>query len=239
MQKQRIISFLLVLVMLLSLTSCKKKSLTQTSSVSAKRHMEIVYKRGQTCYAIDPESDEPSLYVFSLAGQPVFDQDDSPVSSTTLVPGMLVEVSYDGYILDSYPSQFSGINKIAVRERRANNVDFLVAQISGMFPSTKPDENNLWEIAFGGTTYLTHVEQKALEYILRENWTGATVTVEPQEEKAFGSGSIQVNFMDIQDDTMELEIIVDDGSGENLPETKRIIASCATGSWVITEYERI
>lgn len=211
-------------------TGCSQKPYSSVHTDTMERTLEIVYKRGQTCYAIDPEDENSKLYAFTAAGQPVFDQNNQSATGTGLLPGMLVNVEYDGYILETSPSQFSGISRITICDTRANNVDFLVSQISGMFPSTKPEGADEWEIGFGGDELLSSSEKAALEFILREDWAGASVTVEPGQMADPDRGRIYVECSNLAQNGMDLTIVVNDGT---MPMTKAMHVELIGGLWTI------
>ena len=216
--------------MLFSSAACSKRRGSRSSKNVTECMLEIVYKKGQMCYAIDPDTEELNLFVFSAAGQPVYDAKEQASSGSILLPGMVVSVEYDGYILETYPSQFSGISKISIRDTKANNVDFLVSQISGMFPSTKPSGALDWEIAFSGDTPLSPGEKRALEYILKENWAGASVTVEPQQDEP-DVGRILIDFQNVKTDSMDILITVNDGLNAEM--VKELHPVLKDGIWTL------
>ncbi len=231
MRKNIWIPVVLILSLFLFSTSCRQAIYSKKITNSTSCLLEIVYKRGQVFYATDPDTDLVDLYVFTSAGQPIYDQSGNTVSSTLLKTGQLVNVSYDGYILETYPRQLSGISAITIEGCKSNRVDFLITQISGMFPSTKPADNNNWDIIFKGDDFLKDNEKRIMEYILKENWIGSQVTVIPQEESIAGKGQISVNISNLTDNSADLEIIVDAGIEGSAPLIRDLHATLTDGTW--------
>lgn len=233
MRKNMWFPIVLILSIILLSTSCRQAIYSKKQTTSSDCVLEIVYKRGQIFYATEPESDDMKLYVFTSAGQPVFDKDGNSVSSAFLKTGQIVDISYDGYILETNPLQLSGISAISIKSNKANSVDFLVTLISGMFPSTKPSENNNWDIIFKGDDFLNAREKHVMEYILRENWIGEQVTISPEQEADTGKGLIQISASNLTETSVDLEIVTKDGSPDSTASTRTIHAVLTDGSWQI------
>ncbi|MBR3056428.1 MAG: hypothetical protein IKG93_00520 [Clostridiales bacterium] len=228
------LSVLLILAILLFSSSCQKTIYSKKPTTKADCLLEIIYKRGQTYYATEPTKESLKMYIFTSAGQPIFDQDGQQISSASLKTGQIINVSYDGYIIETYPLQFSGISGIKIEGSRSNNVDFLITQISGMFPSTKPEDKKHWDILFSGEPFLSESEKRAIEYILKENWIGAQITVTPEfsdEEK----GTIQVDFSNVGTQSMDVQITVDEKIEGVAPSVRKIHVVLSDGTWTIVK----
>lgn len=229
-KKKRVLSLFCILCLLSSLPSCKKGSLAkQTTLRTEEFNVEIVYKQNQYCYAVASDGNNPTIYTFNAAGLPVYAEDGTNVTSAALTPGMKVAVSYDGYVLETYPAQFSGVAEVKINGSRPNNVDFIAKQLSGLFPSTSPEEVMNWDVFFSGVTYLTENEKRALEFILREKWTNATVTIDPSSETEEESGSILIQVDNVTESTLDLIISVNIGSTEKI--TRNVHAVLENGCW--------
>jgi len=226
-------TILLIFVLILFPTSCRQAVYSKKVTNKTDCLLKIVYKRGQYFYATEPDSQDTKLYVFTSAGQPVYDQEGNSASATLLKTGQIVNISYDGYILETYPLQLSGISAITVKGVNSNSIDFLVTQISGMFPSTKPAANDNWEIVFKGDNFLADNEKRIMEYILKENWIGAQVTVVPEEEPDEAKGQIQVICSNLTEDSVDLELIVKSADPESTPSERKLHAYLSDGSWKI------
>ena len=155
-------SLIIILCVLFACSACQSPTNTKETSPTTKVALEIVYKKNQICYAITSSGSDMALYSFNAAAQPIFDQDGKSSTATDLQPGMLVSLEYDGYILETYPAQFSGVSSIRVTGVHANSVEFLGSLVSGMFPSATPEEVERWEITFSGDDFLSAKEKRAL-----------------------------------------------------------------------------
>lgn len=212
--------------------SCRQQYYSHRLTNRVERTLEVIFKRGQVCYGMPEEGDDKSMFVFSSAGQPVYDADGQSISHTEIKPGTVVNVRYDGYELETYPKQFSGIEEIHINGCHSNNVDFLFTQINGMFPSTKPNDNTKWEIYFEGESFLNEAEKTALEYFLKESWTGATVTVVPKDTPVTGIGRITVRFAEAQESSLSMEITIEDSQEGSKPSTKKTQAVLQGCTWM-------
>ena len=184
MRKHLIRSIILTLCVLFVCCACQSPKNTKDTQPTKKVDLEIVYKRNQLCYSVMAQGDDTNFYVFNAAAQPIYDIYGLSVTAADLAPGMKVSLEYDGYVLETYPLQFSGVSSIRVTDLGANNVEFLSSMISGMFPSSTPSEIEQWEVTFAGDDFLNAKEKRALEYFLNEKWEGAAIKVEPTEDQA-------------------------------------------------------
>lgn len=233
MRKRAWACALLILSTSMLAASCRQQYYSHKLTNRVERSLEVIFKRGQVCYGMPEEGEDKSMFVFSSAGQPVFDSEGQSISHTEIKPGSIVNVKYDGYELETYPKQFSGIEEIHLSGCHSNNVDFLFTQINGMFPSTKPNDNTRWEIHFEGESFLNEAEKTALEYFLKENWTGAAVTVVPKDTPVVGTGYITVNITEAKDKSLSLEITIDDVQEGSKPSTKKMHAILQGCTWMI------
>ena len=168
---------------MLLLPSCRRTSPTNEEKDKTRIELEILYKKNQLCYAIANSEEDTSLYSFNPAGQPIFDQDGQAVTAWALSPGMVVSLEYDGYILETFPCQFSDVSEVRITGSESNNVDFLASQISEMLPSSKDAAHTHWAVSFDGEAFLNSREKRALKMILEDRFEGATVTVEADKEE--------------------------------------------------------
>ena len=232
MRKRAWACILLIFSVNVLASSCKQQYYSHKLTNRVERTLEVIFKRGQVCYGMPEEGDDKSMFVFTSAGQPVFDEQGQSISHTEIMPGTIVNVKYDGYELETYPKQFSGIEEIHVNGYHSNNVDFLFTQINGMFPSTKPNDNTRWEIRFEGEDFLNVAEKTALEYFLKENWTGASVTVMPKDTPVAGFGRITIHFSEATEKTLSMEITIDNGQEGSKPSTKATHATLQGCTWM-------
>ena len=222
---------ILTVCVLFVCSACHAPTKTKTTQPTTKVSLEIVYKRNQMCYAIKTEGTDTSLYTFNAAAQPIFDLEGKSATAADLLPGMLVSVDYDGYILETYPAQFSGVSGIRVTGMHANSVEFMSSLISGMFPSATPDEVERWEIAFKGERFLSDKEERALEYMMSEEWVGSQVVVNPQESFTKKTGHIMITTEKAGDESVTLTINADSGAAGSRPTERKMTVSIKDGKW--------
>ena len=233
MRKRAWLCILLIFSTMCLMTACRQQYYSHKQTNEALKTLEVIFRRGQICYAMPEGGEDRSMYVFSSAGQSVINADGETISNAELKPGMVVDISYDGYVLETLPMQFSGIESIRIKETHANNVDFLFNQINGMFPSTKPSDNTRWEILFEGDDFLGSAEKMALEYFLKETWTGASVTVAPDHDLGVGTGTITLSFSGVTSNSLNMDITIQDGEEEeSTPRTKKTQAILQGCTWM-------
>ena len=218
---------------MLLLPSCRRTSPTNEEKDKTRIELEILYKKNQLCYAIANSEEDTSLYSFNPAGQPIFDQDGQAVTAWALSPGMVVSLEYDGYILETFPCQFSDISEVRITGSESNNVDFLASQISEMLPSSKEAAHTHWAVSFDGEAFLNSREKRALKMILEDRFEGATVTVEADKEDVTPMGNLVISVHDKTDTSVSLSIRVEPGTGHVNSLEKNITASLQDGTWTI------
>ena len=213
--------------------SCTKPGPSGESGNKTHIDLEIVYKRNQLCYAIAEKDEDTSLYVFNAAGQPIYDMDGSSVTTASVKPGMTVSLAYDGYVLQTYPCQFSDVSEVRITGSKSNSVEFISTQISNMFPSSTPADMSRWEISFDGDAFLSAKEKRALEVVLKEKWVDTVVTVEPEKDPSDPAGVITVDVHRITDTSVTLKILVSEANGDVPFLTKDLSASLKNGIWTV------
>lgn len=231
MRKHVIFSLILTLCVLFSCAACQSPTPTEESIPTTKVELEIVYKSNQLCYAVMHQGDDICLYQFNAAAQPITDIEGHPATAVDLLPGMIVSVEYDGYILETYPAQFSGVSGIHVIGKYANSVEFLGSMISAMFPSTSPEDVERWEIAFSGDEFLSPKEKRALEFLMGEEWLGARVSVEPEQSYTKKTGHIVVNAEKGEGESYKITISVDTGLPDQEPIERSMNVTLTDGQW--------
>lgn len=224
-------SLIIILCVLFACSACQSPTSTKETAPTTRVALEIVYKKNQICYAITASGSDTTLYTFNAAAQPIFDQDGKSFTATDLLPGMLVSLEYDGYILETYPAQFSGVSSIRVTGVHANSVEFLGSLISGMFPSATPEEVERWEITFSGDEFLSAKEKRALEYKMQEEWSISNVFVDPEESRTKKTGHIKIDALKSGDESVQLTISVD--SVAQNPTERKMNVSIQDGKWTM------
>lgn len=232
MRKRAVLCILLVLCMLLPCTSCDAMA-TQDTIVKTRINLLIVLKNNQICYAVPQNGSNNVFYSFNAAAQPIYDIEGKAATAADLTPGMLVTLEFDGYVLETYPAQFSDVSGIWVTGVRANNVEFLTNLISGMFPSTSPEEVERWQVSFeGGYQFLKPNEMRALEFILQEQWTNSGIKVEKDKDtKKTGHILVTAEETRDEDDSVHLTIRVERPDAD--PIERNIKAAKKDGKWTI------
>ena len=218
---------------LLFAAACRRTPSAKESEKKAHIELEIVYKKNQQCYAISSSEQDNSLYSFNIAGQPVFDEEGQSVTARALTSGMIVSLEYDGYILETFPRQFSDVSEVRIIGTKSNDVEFLTSQISEMFPSYGISNIARWTVSFDGESFLNALEKRALEVILEEKYEGATVTCEPEQDTTDRVGNIMVSVNEMTESSVSLQIRVEPGLGQTLPLERSISASLQDGIWTI------
>lgn len=224
-------SLIIILCVLFACSACQSPTNSKVTEPTTSVGLEIVYKKNQICYAIMTQGQDTTLYTFNAAAQPIFDRDGNSITATDLLPGMLVSLEYDGYILETYPAQFSGVSSIRETGVHANSVEFLGSLISGMFPSATPGEVARWEITFSGDEFLSEKEKRALEFKIQEEWTDANVLVDPDETLTKKTGHIKIDAKNGEGDTVELTIGVD--SVIHDPSERKMTVKLQDGKWTM------
>lgn len=227
----KLLSLICSVTLLLPVFGCSKLDPSKATQHTENFDVEIVYKRNQICYAVSMEESNTSLYSFNAAGLPVYAQDGSASTASMLKPGMCVSVKYDGYLLETYPAQFSGVTEVTINASNANDVEYLAKQISGMFPSTSPSDISRWDISFQGVSFLSEREKVALKHILSENWGDANISIDAEGTASEGTGHILVQTDECSDTSLLLSITVDTGKDDETPMTRTIQATRTDGAW--------
>ena len=231
---KQIAGILLSIFVLFSCVSCSQPVNSEQTQPATMIDVQIVYKNNQICYSIIENGDDTSLYMFNAAAQPIYDIYGLSATAADLQPGMKVSLSYDGYILETYPLQFSGVSEIRVTDLGANSVEFLSSMISGMFPSSTPAEIEQWEITFSGDEFLNAKEKRALEFFLNEKWEGAAIKVEPKdEEKRKNAGRINVTTTNNKDETVTLTVNIASGLPDQAPMERTMTVHLEKGKWTM------
>ena len=232
--RKQITGIMLILCLLVSCVSCMQPGTSEQMQPTTTIDLQIVYKNNQICYSIIETGNDTSLYLFNAAAQPIYDIYGLSATAADLQPGMKVSLSYDGYVLETYPLQFSGVSEIRVTDLGANSVEFLSSMISGMFPSSIPAEIEQWEVTFSGDEFLNAKERRALEFFLNEKWEGAAIKVEPKEEdKRKNSGRIQIATTDNGDETVTLTVNIASGLPDQAPMERTMTVHLENGKWAM------
>ena len=230
--RKQITGILLILCVIFSCVSCAKPTTSEETQPTTTIDLQIVYKNNQFCYSIIENGNDTSLYMFNAAAQPIFDIYGLSATAADLAPGMKVSLEYDGYVLETYPLQFSGVSSIRVTDLGANNVEFLSSMISGMFPSSTPSEIEQWEVTFSGDEFLNAKEKRALEYFLNQKWEGAAIKVEPtEEEMKKNSGRIAITTTNNPDETVTLKVNIASGLETQAPMERTMTVHLEKGKW--------
>ena len=223
---------MLMICLLFSCVSCTQPITSEETQPTTSIDLEIVYKNNQVCYSVIENGNDTSLYMFNAAAQPIYDIYGLSATAADLQPGMRVSLDYDGYVLETYPMQFSGVSAIHVTSLGANSVEFLSSMISGMFPSSTPGEIEQWEVSFTGDEFLTAKEKNALAYFLNEKWDGAVIKVEPKDEdKRKNAGQIRITTKDNGDETVSLTVYIASGLADQAPMERTMTVHLEKGRW--------
>lgn len=102
---------------------------------------------------------------------------------------MILEISYDGTILESYPARLSNVTKVVMKEQRESIISFYQKLIHQIYEEDEGLNGDISEIALDLTKVenLSDVQKKALAYVIASDYsieTRLTTREELEEEGA-------------------------------------------------------
>lgn len=172
--KKRILA-LTVAALLLLLAACGKGQSETGLPVGegeAVTRLKIVHIDGNGNSALvvdsDPEEHPQGLATISWSGAELFDADMEPITADELRPGMVVEMVWDGTIMESYPGIYSAASVIRVVEQQDDLVGFYRQVLNDLWENDAALNHDVTTLGFdfSGLTNLTEGEQSALKYLV-------------------------------------------------------------------------
>ncbi len=131
------------------------------------RVMEI---KGTSFLAANMASDAngADIYWIHVGETDVMGSSGAKLNSDALKEGMLVDILYDGVVMDSYPMQIGNIMSIRVREEGDDLAGFYMSVINDLYETDPGLNDGIEHMAFdfSGISNLTEAEKTALVYRL-------------------------------------------------------------------------
>lgn len=166
--------YLLVIALLIILSACTPAKPANNSSYSHSKYKFIgkvikIYDKTMLISNADNEINSGDLYLLSTD----YDYDKEKIKA-----GAIIEIEYDGTILESYPSQFSNVKGIKFVEKKDDMVGFYEKVFDKLWETDKGLNSNIEILAFdlSKTTNLSESEKSALIYVLGNKYKLQTVS---------------------------------------------------------------
>lgn len=155
----------------------------------------VLYKFDSTVLVARPDQPEPAdLILLDLAGQKIVDrEDDSLVELKDVVPGMLLGISYDGNILESYPCQLGEVGYVYTAGKQEVLADFYFALVDLIYQQDPALNDGITEITLDldGVNNLSQIEKQALIYLVYNQY-GKEV-YQDNREGLLANGALDTN----------------------------------------------
>lgn len=166
--------FLLVIALLIALSACTPTKPVDSSSNLQSKNKFIgkvikIYDKSMLISNAGNKINSSDLYILSTA----LDYDKEKIQ-----PGAIIEIEYDGTILESYPAQFGNIKSIKFIEKKDDMVGFYEKVFDKLWETDKGLNENIEILAFdlSKTTNLSDSEKSALIYVLGNKHSLQTVS---------------------------------------------------------------
>lgn len=156
--------FLLVIALLIIFSACTPaKPANNSSNLQSKYKFigKVIKIYGKTMLISDAGNEVSSGDLYMLSTEFNYDKEK-------IQPGAIIEIEYDGSILESYPAQFSNIKNIRFVEKKDDMVGFYEKVFDKLWETDKGLNMDIEIIAFdlSKTTNLSKSEKSALIYVL-------------------------------------------------------------------------
>ena len=114
------------------------------------------------------DANDADIYWINVGDTEVIGVSGGKLKSDSLKEGMLVDILYDGVVMESYPMQVANIKSIRVREEGDDLAGFYMSVINDLYKTDPGLNDGIERIAFdfSGVSNLTETEKMALVYRL-------------------------------------------------------------------------
>lgn len=114
------------------------------------------------------DANDADIYWIHAGDMEVIGVSGGKLKSDALKEGMLVDILYDGVVMDSYPMQIGNMKSIRVREEGDDLAGFYMSVIDDLYKTDPGLNGGIERIAFdfSGVSNLTETEKTALVYRL-------------------------------------------------------------------------
>lgn len=165
--------FLLVITLFIVLSACTPTKPVNNSNLQSKYKFigKVIKINGKTMLISNAGNEINSGDLYMISTELDYDKEK-------IQPGAIIEIEYDGTILESYPSQFSNIKNIKFIEKKDDMVGFYEKVFDKLWETDKGLNSNIEILAFdlSKTTNLSESEKSALIYVLGNKYKLQTVS---------------------------------------------------------------
>ena len=125
------------------------------------------YEGKYPCLAINWERERSELTYVSLSSAAIFGRDGEELTAADLSPGMIVDVTWDGMVAESWPCQIR-VDKVQVVEQGDDLVGLYRQVLADLWAEDTGlnSDADLIGLDFSTLTNLTDCERTALEYLV-------------------------------------------------------------------------
>ena len=138
-----------------------------TSAILSAKIMEI---KGTSFLAANmtPEANDGDIYWINAEKPDVMGVSGNKLKSDALEAGMLVDIAYDGTVMESYPMGLGGVSSIRIKEEGDDIAGLYKSVIKDLYETDEGLNGGIERIAFdfSGISNLTEAEKTALVYSL-------------------------------------------------------------------------
>lgn len=168
--------FLLAIALLIVLSACTSdKAGDNPADLQSKAKFigKVIKIYDKSILISDAGNEINSGDLYILPTEFEFDYDKEKIH-----PGAIIEIGYDGAIMESYPAQFSGIKYIKFIEQKDDMVGFYEKVFDKLWETDKGLNSDIEILAFdlSKTTNLSDSEKSALIYVLGNKYSIQTVS---------------------------------------------------------------
>jgi hypothetical protein len=116
------------------------------------------------------------IYTLNAADIPVIEANQL-ADASSLQPGMLVDIAYNGLVMESYPMQLGGVSGIYIRDQGDDIAGFYQTVINDLYDADPGLNDGLEVLAFdlSQVVNLTAAEKSALVYLIGNDYGLPTI----------------------------------------------------------------
>ncbi len=177
---KRITAIILTLIMALALSACADNNNTNSghlpstspgtapSDIVLTARIMQIYGNSLLLANISEDANASDLYMVPTDSLVILSTDGSDVDKGALASGMIVEVAYDGVVMESYPMQLGNPSSIEIKDQGTDLMGFYKQVIDELYSEDTGLNDSISVLAFDltGIVNLTGTEKSALVYVL-------------------------------------------------------------------------